>query len=65
MIRYIAALTSLLLLVSGLVLAQDRDTKVHNDRKEVQATGLWIYNDLPKGIAEAKETGKPLLIVFR
>jgi hypothetical protein len=65
MIRYITALTSLLLLVSGLVLAQDRDTKVHNDRKEVQATGLWIYNDLPKGIAEAKETGRPLLIVFR
>ncbi|MCH8296333.1 peptidase, partial [Candidatus Poribacteria bacterium] len=50
MIRYITALTSLLLLVSGLVLAQDRDTKVHNDRKVVQATGLWIYNDLPKGI---------------
>ena len=65
MIRYITALTSLLRLVSGLVLSQDRDTKVHNDRKVVQATGLWIYNDLPRGIAEAKKTGKPLLIVFR
>lgn len=44
---------------------QDRDTKVHKDRKQIQATGLWIYNDLPKGFAEARQTGKPLLIVFR
>jgi serine protease Do len=45
--------------------AETRDAKVRNDRATVQATGLWIYNDLPAGFAEAKTTGKPLLIVLR
>lgn len=45
--------------------AQDRETKVRNDRKNVEDAGRWIYNDLPKGIAEAKNTGKPLLVIFR
>lgn len=45
--------------------AEDRDAKVRNDREEVVAAGLWTYNDLPKGIAEAKRTGKPMLVVFR
>ncbi|MCZ6677507.1 MAG: hypothetical protein O7E52_09670 [Candidatus Poribacteria bacterium] len=63
--RHFTILTGLLLLAAGLVQGEDRDTKVRNDLKEVQATGLWIYNDLPKGIAEAEKTGKPLLIVFR
>lgn len=47
------------------LLAQDRETKVRNDRKNVEDAGRWIYNDLPKGIAEAKKTGKPLLVIFR
>ena len=25
----------------------------------------WIYDDLDKGVAQAKETGKPILVVFR
>jgi len=25
----------------------------------------WIYNDVERGFAEAKKTGKPLLITFR
>lgn len=45
--------------------AQDRETKVRNDRKNVEEAGRWIYNDLPKGIAEAKKSGKPLLVIFR
>ncbi len=45
--------------------AQDRRTKVLNDRAQVEADGYWIYNDLPRGIEEAKKTGKPLLVVFR
>src|SRR5581483_4583663 len=31
----------------------------------VEADGYWIYNDLPKGLAEAKATGKPLLVILR
>ena len=45
--------------------AEDRRERVLNDPKEVEAAGHWIYNDLPKGVAEASRAGKPLLIVFR
>jgi hypothetical protein len=45
--------------------AQDRPTKVRNDKARVEAGGFWIYNDLPRGIAEAEKSGKPLLVVFR
>ena len=45
--------------------AQTRDEKVRTDRDEIGEDSRWIYNDLPRGFAEAKQTGKPLLIVFR
>jgi serine protease Do len=45
--------------------AQDRDTKVRNDREFVQELGGWVYNDLDAGLAEAKKTGKPLFVVIR
>ena len=45
--------------------AEDRRERVLNDPKEVEAAGHWIYNDLPKGVAEASHAGKPLLVVFR
>lgn len=28
-------------------------------------TDLWVYNDIPKAIAEARRTGKPLFVTFR
>ena len=65
MLRRVVLSIGLLLLLTGSVLAQDRNTKVQRDRKTFQALDLWIYNDLPKGIAQAKQTGKPLLIIFR
>ena len=64
MTRSVAILTGLLLL-TGAAYAQERDTKVRNDRKKIQEKGLWIYNDLDKGFAEAKKTGRPMLVVFR
>ncbi len=63
--------TTVLIVATALVLAapfaaaQDRETKVRKDRKDVEAEGFWIYNDLPKGIDQAKQTGKPLVVVFR
>ena len=27
--------------------------------------GPWIYDDLEAGIAEAKQTGKPMMVVLR
>jgi hypothetical protein len=38
-------------------------------REQLQETGkiadFWIYDDLDLGFAHAKNTGKPLLVVFR
>lgn len=42
-----------------------RDLKVHADRAKVEAAGFWIYNDLPRAIADAKASGKPILAVTR
>jgi hypothetical protein len=47
------------------VRAQEREKKVRADRKAVEDEGYWIYNDLPKGFAEAAKTGKPLLVTLR
>lgn len=63
--RRCIGLTVLLIFLSSLAVAADRDTMVRNDVKAVKATGLWIYNDLPAGYAAARRTGRPLLIVFR
>ena len=54
-----------LLMASPTRAAESRDAKVRQDRQDVQATELWIYNDLAQGFAQAKKTGKPLLVVFR
>ncbi len=48
-----------------LVQGQSREEKVRRDREKVLADGFWIYNDLEKGFAEAKRTGKPLVVVLR
>ena len=62
MIRFALLLTLLPWLAFA---AETRDDKVRNDRTDVLGGGRWIYNDLPKGMAEAKRTGKPLLVVLR
>jgi len=45
--------------------AQTRDEKVLADRDQLSEDDRWIYNDLPRGFSEAKQSDKPLLIVFR
>ncbi len=59
----------LTVLLSGLcthpLLAQTREEKVRNDKQKVEAAGYWIYGDLPKAFAEAKQTGKPIVAVLR
>src|SRR5215213_43759 len=44
---------------------QSRDQKVRADKQKVEADGFWVYNDLPKAVAEARSSGKPLLVVLR
>ena len=33
--------------------------------KDIEVAPHWVYDDLPAAIAEAKESGKPLLVVLR
>jgi hypothetical protein len=65
MCRSACLLLTVWLAGAGLAGAQTREQKVLADRKKVEADGYWIYNDLPKGLAEAKTTGKPLLVILR
>src|SRR5215216_3157325 len=63
--RFIGVIFGLTVACQLLSAAEDRDTKVRNDRKDVLETGTWIYNDLAKAIDEGKRTGKPLLVTVR
>jgi serine protease Do len=47
------------------VFAQDRATKVRNDRQELKDSRVWIYNDLTAGFQEARRSGKPLFVTIR
>ena len=43
----------------------DRRAAVLKDRETLEDDPRWGYNDFEKGFAEAKRTGKPLLVVLR
>jgi serine protease Do len=45
--------------------AQDRDTKVRNDKAKVSADERWLYNQPEQGMQVAQQTKKPVLLVFR
>ena len=45
--------------------AQTREQKVREDKKRVEASGYWHYNDLEKGIKQAAAENKPLMVVLR
>ncbi|MFM1769113.1 MAG: hypothetical protein RJA22_1642 [Verrucomicrobiota bacterium] len=63
--------------MAGLVLAwwlpvaawaeavKDREGAVRRDRSALEQDARWIYNDVEAGFAEARRTGKPLLVVLR
>ncbi len=56
-----------LLLTPAALQAQrkDRNTMVRDDRARVLSDAFWIYNDVDKGLTQAKDTGKPLLVILR
>lgn len=59
-------LTALLpLLLTSSLIAQTREEIVRGDKARVEAEGFWIYNNLPKAFAEARRTGKPIMVVLR
>ncbi|MGV3531724.1 MAG: Trx7/PDZ domain-containing (seleno)protein [Chthoniobacteraceae bacterium] len=44
---------------------KDREGAVRQDRAAMANDERWIYNDFNRGFAEARRTGKPLLVVLR
>lgn len=44
--------------------AQDKD-QLRRELRDGDLAGPWIYDDVDAGYAEAKKSGKPMLIVFR
>lgn len=44
---------------------KDREGAVRADRAKMENDDRWIYNDVARGFAEAKKTGKPLLVTLR
>jgi serine protease Do len=42
-----------------------REQKVREDRAKVESAGYWIYNDLAKGYAEARQSGRPMIVILR
>lgn len=48
----------------ALALLCCQDSKLKQALKD-DCDKSWVYDDLPAGFAQAKKTGKPLMIVFR
>jgi len=48
-----------------LALAPQDKEKVREGLKDAELKGPWIYDDFEAGLAEAKSTGKPMMVVLR
>ena len=47
------------------LVAQAETTALQTDLKDLEVSGDWLYGDLDKGIALAKDSGKPMFVLFR
>jgi len=54
-----------IVLAATAALAQDRETKVRDDRRRLEADESWVYNDLEQAIEIARGENKPLLVAVR
>ena len=60
------ALTGILLTsFSFAETVKDREGSVRKDKAAMENDARWGYNDVDRGFAEARRTGKPLLVVLR
>ena len=50
--------------VALLAMPQDKE-KLRTALKDTEVKGDWVYDDLGTGFAEAKKSGRPMMIVFR
>lgn len=60
----VALVLGALLFVVTPLEAQDKNP-LRDKLKDNVADASWVYDDIDKGFAEAKKTGKPMLVVFR
>ncbi len=65
MFKRIGLCIAALALVASAATAQDRDTKVRNDRERFDESSFWVYNDMDSASESAKLLNKPMLVVFR
>ena len=65
MVRFLSTALALAIPLGPVAAQNPREKKVRDDRVKVEADGFWIYNDYPKAVAEAKRTGKPLVVALR
>jgi hypothetical protein len=67
LVHSLASLLSLVVFCMPLTAetVKDREASVRGDRAKMEHDSRWIYNDIDRGFAEAKKTGKPLLVVLR
>ena len=54
----------LLALIAGSLPACSQES-LQKNLGDLELRGKWIYDDVDAGFAQAKKTGKPLMIVFR
>lgn len=66
-IRRVAPYLALLLLTvaTPALVRKDPDEVLKRNLKDKDLVGEWVYDDIDKGYALAKQSGKPLMIVFR
>lgn len=50
--------------LAAAAIAQE-PTALQKAIKDEEVHKAWVYNDLDAGFAQARKTGKPLLVVFR
>jgi len=52
-------------LLAGFAAAQDLSKEALRKKLKDDVNPAWIYDDLPAATAAAKQSGKPILAVFR
>ncbi len=63
--RCLVLFVGVLASASSPAAAQDRETKVRNDRKLLESSDHWIYNDLDRALREARLKKRAVLVVMR
>ena len=63
--RWLLPFMALGVLTALAAATQDSNRQLQQSLNDTEVHASWIYNDVDAGFAEAKKTGKPLLVVFR